>query len=155
MAKKTLVEYAGNDFFIGTTPSGHAQVIDLSGERSAATRPMELVQVALGGCTGADVISVLKKKRQQVTSYRIEIEASRREEHPRSYKRIDVKHVVRGHKISEKEVADAVQLSTDKYCGVIASLRPTVEIVATWEIQEEATLPLADARGSETGSAQK
>lgn len=145
MAKKTLVEYAGNDFFIGTTPSGHAQVIDLSGERSAATRPMELLQVALGGCSGADVISILKKKRQQVTAYRIEIEASRRDEHPRSYKRMDVKHIVRGHKISEKAVADAVQLSTDKYCGVIASLRPTVEIVATWEIQEETEAPAEDA----------
>lgn len=135
--KKTLVEYAGNDFFIGTTPSGHAHVIDINGQRSAASGPFELVQVALGGCTGADVISVLKKKRQQVTSYRIEIQASRREEHPRSYKRIDVKHIVRGRGISEKAVADAVQLSTDKYCGVIASLRPTAEIVATWEIQEE------------------
>jgi putative redox protein len=135
--KMTLVEYAGNDFFVATTPSGHAQVIDVSGERSAATGPMELVQVALGGCTGADVISVLKKKRQQVTSYRLEITASRRDEHPRSYKRIDVKHIVRGRRISEKAVAQAVQLSTDKYCGVIASLRPTVEIVATWEIQEE------------------
>lgn len=145
MAKKTLVEYAGNDFFIGTTPSGHAQVIDLSGERSAATRPMELLQVALGGCSGADVISILKKKRQQVTAYRIEIEASRRDEHPRSYKRMDVRHIVRGHKINEKAVADAVQLSTDKYCGVIASLRPTVEIVATWEIQEETEAPAENA----------
>lgn len=137
MAKKTLVEYAGNDFFIGTTASGHAQAIDTNGERSAATGPLELVQVALGGCTGADVIAVLKKKRQQVTSYRIEIEASRRDEYPRSYKRIDVKHIVRGRGISESAVAKAVQLSTEKYCGVIASLRPTVEIVASWEIEEE------------------
>jgi putative redox protein len=143
MAKKTLVEYAGNDFLIATTASGHAQVIDIHHERSAATGPMELVQVALGGCTGADVISVLKKKRQQVTSYRIEIEASRRDEHPRSYKRIDVKHIVRGRGVSEKAVAQAVQLSTDKYCGVIASLRPTVEIVATWEIEEEPAEPVA------------
>ncbi len=145
MAKMTLVEYAGDDFFIGTTTSGHAQVIDINGERSAATGPFELVQVALGGCTGADVISVLKKKRQQVTSYRLEITATRRDEHPRSYKRIEVKHVVRGRGISEKAVAQAVQLSTDKYCGVIASLRPTAEIVATWEIQEE---PVEPAQGA-------
>jgi putative redox protein len=144
MAKNTLVEYSGNDFFVATTPSGHAQVIDINGERSAAAGPFELVQLALGGCTGADVISVLKKKRQQVTSYRIEIQALRRDEHPRSYKRIDVKHIVRGRGISEKAVAQAVQLSTDKYCGVIASLRPTVEIVATWEIQEEPA-PAQDA----------
>jgi putative redox protein len=141
--KMTLVEYAGNDFFVATTPSGHAQAIDIDGSRSAAAGPFELVQVALGGCTGADVISVLKKKRQQVTSYRVEIVASRRDEYPRSYKRIEVKHIVRGRAISEKAVAQAVQLSTDKYCGVIASLRPTAEIIASWEIQEEreATAP--------------
>ncbi|MEI9811806.1 MAG: OsmC family protein [Acidobacteriota bacterium] len=131
------IEYAGNDFFVATTPSGHAQVIDIDGERSAATGPFELVQVALGGCTGADVISVLKKKRQDVTAYRVEVKAERRDEHPRSYKRIEVKHIVRGRGISEKAVEHAVQLSTEKYCGVINSLRPTAEIVATWEIQEE------------------
>jgi len=131
------VEYAGNDFFVATTASGHAQVLDIDGQRSAASGPFELVQIALAGCTGADVISVLKKKRQQVTSYRVEVRATRREEHPRSYQRIDVKHIVRGHGVSEKAVEHAVQLSTEKYCGVISSLRPTVEIEATWEIQEE------------------
>ncbi len=131
------VEYAGNDFFVATTPSGHAQVLDIDGQRSAASGPFELVQIALAGCTGADVISVLKKKRQQVTSYRVEVRATRREEYPRSYQRIDVKHIVRGRGISEKAVEHAVKLSTDKYCGVISSLRPTAEIVATWEIQEE------------------
>ena len=131
------IEYAGNDFFVATSPSGHAQVIDVNGQRSAATGPFEMVQLALGGCTGADVISVLQKKRQQVTAYRIEVRATRREEHPRSYERIEVRHFVRGHGISEKAVEQAVQLSTDKYCGVISSLRPTVEIVASWEIAEE------------------
>lgn len=131
-------EWAGDDFFVATTPSGHAQVIDIDGQRSAASGPLELVQIALAGCTGADVISVLKKKRQQVTSYRVEVRATRREEHPRSYQRMEVKHVVRGRGVEEAAVRHAVQLSTDKYCGVISSLRPTVEIVATWEIQEDA-----------------
>lgn len=131
-----VAEYAGDDFFVATTPSGHAQVIDLNGERSAASGPLELVQIALAGCTGADVISILKKKRQEVTAYRVEVRATRREEHPRSYQQMDVKHIIRGRSIEEKAVAHAVQLSTDKYCGVISSLRPTVEIVATWEIHE-------------------
>ena len=130
-------DWAGDDFFVATTPSGHAQVIDIDGQRSAASGPLELVQIALAGCTGADVISVLKKKRQQVTSYRVEVRATRREEHPRSYQRMEVKHIVRGRGVEERAVEHAVQLSTDKYCGVISSLRPTVEIVATWEIQEE------------------
>jgi len=131
------VEYAGDDFFVATPPSGHAQVIDINGERSAASGPLELLFIALGGCTGADVISVLHKKREQVTGYKIEIRAERREEHPRSFKKFEVKHIVRGRGISEKAVAQAIQLSTDKYCGVAATLRPTAEIVTSYEIQEE------------------
>ena len=131
------IEYAGNDFFVGVTPSGHAQVIDIDGQRSAATGPFELLQISLGGCTAADVISVLKKKRQDVTHYRVEVRTERREEHPRSYRRIAVKHIVRGRGISEAAVEHAVNLSTEKYCGVIATVRPTAEVVATWEIQEE------------------
>lgn len=135
------IDYAGDDFFIGTSPSGHAQVIDVNGERSAATGPFEMVQLAVGGCSGADVISILKKKRQQVTAYRIEVRGTRRSEHPRSYDRIEVKHIVTGHHIAEAAVAHAVQLSTDKYCGVISSLRPTVEVVATFEIHQAETAP--------------
>ena len=130
-------EYAGNDLFVATTPSGHAQVVEIDGARSSASGPMELVQVALATCSGADVISVLKKKRQQVTSYRVEVRATRREEHPRSYATMQVKHIVRGRGISERAVEHAVQLSTDKYCGVVASLRPTVLITASWEIHED------------------
>jgi putative redox protein len=131
------VHYAGNGFFVGTTPSGHSQVLDIDRERNSAAGPFELVQVALGGCTGADVISVLQKKRQNVTAYRVEVHATRRQEHPRTFERIEVKHFVRGHGLSEPAVAHAVQLSTEKYCGVINSLRPTAEIVATWVIEEE------------------
>jgi putative redox protein len=109
----------------------------MDGSRSAATGPFELLQLSLAACTGADVISVLKKKRQEVTSYRVEIRSTRREEHPRSYKRIDVRHIVRGRGISEQAVEHAVTLSTDKYCGIIGTVRPTAEVVATWEIQEE------------------
>jgi putative redox protein len=130
------LEYAGNDFFVGTTPSGHAQVIDINGQRSAATGPFELLTLSLGGCTGADVISVLKKKRQRVTAYKIEIRYTRRPDYPRSYERIEVKHIVTGHAVEEHAVAHAVQLSTDKYCGVISTVRPTAEVVATWEIRE-------------------
>ena len=131
------VEYAGDDFFVAVTPSGHAQVLDLKGERSAASGPLELMMVALGGCTAADVISVLRKKREQVTAYKVEVRAERREEHPRSFRRFEVRHIVRGKGISEKAVAQAIQLSTDKYCGVAATVRPAAEIVTSYEIQEE------------------
>src|SRR5436190_15706648 len=96
------LDYAGDDFFVAVTPSGHAQVLDIKGERSAASGPLELLLIALGGCTGADVISVLQKKREKVTAYKIEIRGERREEHPRSFRRFEVRHIVRGMGISEK-----------------------------------------------------
>jgi putative redox protein len=131
------VHYAGNDFFIAVSPSGHAVPIDTNSQRSAASGPLELLLLALGGCTGADVISILHKKREQVTDYRVEIRGERREEHPRSFRRLELRHIVRGRGVSEASVARAVLLSTEKYCSVAATLRPTAEIVSTWEIQEE------------------
>jgi putative redox protein len=112
----------------------------MKGERSAASGPMELLFLALGGCTAADVISVLQKKREKVTGYKVEVRGERREEHPRSFRKFEVKHIVRGRGISEKAVAHAIQLSTDKYCGVAATVRPTAEIVTSYEIQEEPTI---------------
>ena len=132
------VEYAGDDFFVAVTPSGHAQAIDIRGERSAAAGPTELLYLALGSCTGADVISVLQKKLQKVTGYRIEIRGERREEYPRSFRKMELKHIIRGRGVSAEAVAKAVELSTDKYCGVAATLRPTAEIVSSFEIIEDA-----------------
>jgi putative redox protein len=131
------LQFAGDGFFVATTPSGHAQVIDFQGERRAAASPVELLLLALGGCTGADVIAILQKKREAVTEYKIEVHGERREEHPRSFRRLEVRHIVKGRGISQRSVEQAIQLSTDKYCSVAASLRPTAEIVSTYEIQEE------------------
>jgi putative redox protein len=132
-----VIHYAGNDYFVAVPPSGHAITLDINGERSAAPGPLELLLVALGGCTGADVISVLKKKRERVTDYRIEVHGDRREEHPRSFRKMEVRHILRGRGLSAESVARAIELSTNKYCSVSASLRPTVEIVTSFEIHEE------------------
>src|SRR5882762_11660314 len=102
---KATIHFAGNDFFVGVTPSGHAQAIETNSDRASAATPMELVLIALGSCTAVDVISILKKKRQQVTDYRVEVSGARRDEYPRSYTRLDVKHIVRGHAVSEQAVA--------------------------------------------------
>ncbi len=134
---KATVHFGGNDFFVGVTPSGHAQAIETNSERASAATPMELVLIALGSCTAVDVISILKKKRQQVTDYRVEVRGARREEHPHSYTRLDVKHIVRGHAVSEQAVARAIELSDTKYCSVAASLRGSAEIVTSYEIVEE------------------
>src|SRR6266550_7637630 len=134
---KATIHFAGNDFFVGVTPSGHAQAIETDSERHVAATPMELVLLALGSCTGVDVISILKKKRQQVTDYRIEVSGERREEFPRSYTRLNVKHIVRGRGVSDQAVASAIELSDTKYCSVAATLRGSAEIVTSYEIVEE------------------
>jgi putative redox protein len=136
---KATITFAGDDFFIGTTPSGHAQVLETDSSRSSAATPMELLLIALGGCTGVDVISILKKKRQRVTDYRIEVSGDRREEYPRSYTRLEVKHIVRGHHLSAQAVASAIELSDTKYCSVAATLRGSAEIISTYEIVEDET----------------
>ena len=134
---KAVVHFAENDFFVGVTPSGHAQAIETNSERASAVTPMELLLIALGSCTGVDVVSILKKKRQHVTGYRVEVSGDRREEHPHSYTRLYVKHIVRGRGVTQQAVARAIELSDMKYCSVAATLRGTAEIVTSYEIVEE------------------
>lgn len=105
-----------------------------SGPDAMAASPVQAVLAALGGCTGMDVISILRKKRQQVTDYEVVMSGERREEHPRAYTKIDVLHRVTGHDVSEAAVADAIRLSDTKYCSVHAMLRPAVEITSRFEI---------------------
>lgn len=131
------VQYAGDDFFIGTAPSGNVQLMDANSDRKAAQTPLEMLLVAVAGCTAYDVQSILKKKRQDVTDYRVEIAGTRREEMPRAFIKFHIKHVVRGRGISEKAVADAIRLSDTTYCSVAATVRPTAEITTSYEIVEE------------------
>ena len=133
---KAVVHFASNDFFVGITPSGHSVTLDTSGERSAAPTPMELLLIALGSCTAVDVIGILKKKREEVNDYRVEVWGERREEHPRSYRKLGVHHIVRGRNVSKRAVKQAIELSETKYCSVAATLRPGAEIVSSFEIIE-------------------
>ena len=131
---KATVQYAGDEFFIGTPPSGHAQIIDTKGDRRAAPTPLEMLLVSVAACTAADVISILLKKRQDVTDYKVEIEGERFEEHPRKFTKFNVHHIVHGRNVSDKAVADAIELSDTKYCSVAATVRPTAEITTSYEI---------------------
>jgi putative redox protein len=134
---KAVVHFAGEDLFIGITPSGHALTLDTDHERSTAPSPIELLLVALGSCTAVDVAGILSKKRQKVTSYRVEVDGKRREEHPRAYTSMNVRHIVKGFNISKQAVAQAIELSETKYCSVAATLRPTVTIHSSFEIIED------------------
>lgn len=135
----TLIQYAGDEYFIATTPSGHAQTVDVKSGRKSAPGPLELFLAGLGSCTAADVISILHKKRQQVTDYRVEIRTQRRDDHPRAFVRIELKHIVRGTHLSAEAVARAIELSTHKYCSAVATVRPTAEVVTSYEVLEEGT----------------
>jgi putative redox protein len=134
---KARIKFAGDDLFIGISPSGHAITLDTDHDRSSAPTPVELLLIALGSCTGVDVVSILAKKRQHITDYFVEVSGERREEHPRSFKSMRVHHVLTGSNISPKAVEQAIELSETKYCSVAATLRPTVEIHSTFEIIEE------------------
>ncbi len=133
---KATVQYAGDEFFIGTTPSGHAQAIDTKGDRKAAPSPLEMLLISVAACTAADVVSILKKKRQDVSGYRAEITGTRVEDHPRKFVKFHIHHIVHGRSVSEKAVADAIELSDTKYCSVAATVRPTAEITTSHEILE-------------------
>lgn len=134
---KAIIHHAGDEFFIGITPTGHALTLDTNHDRSSAPTPVELLLIALGSCTAVDVIGILNKKREQVTDYRVEVRGERQPDHPRSFKRMEVKHIITGRKVAAKSVAQAIELSETKYCSVAATLRPTVEIVSSFEIIEE------------------
>ena len=130
------VKYAGDDFFIGTTPSGHAQAIDTKGDRKSAPTPMEMLLVSVAACTAADIVSILEKKRQKISDYKVEIKGERREEHPQAFVKFHIHHIVYGTDVSERAVARAIELSDTKYCSVAATVRPTAEIITSYEIIE-------------------
>ena len=133
---EATVQYGGDGFFIGTPPSGHAQVIDVKGDRKAAPSPLEMLLVSVAGCTAADVISILEKKRQIIDSYIVRITGQRKDDHPRAFIAFHIHHIVHGRSVSEKAVADAIELSDTKYCSVAATVRPTAEITTSFEIVE-------------------
>ena len=133
-SSRAIVRFAGDELFIGTTPSGHSVTFDTNSERSIAPSPVEILLVALGSCTAVDVISILTKKRQRVTNYVVEVTGERRDEYPRKYTSMKLTHILTGTDLSPKAVAQAIELSETKYCSVAATFRPTVEIQSTFKI---------------------
>lgn len=133
---KANVRYAGDGYFVGTTPSGYPQLMDSKGDRHSAPSPLELLLVSVAACTSFDVQSILEKKRQDVTAYNVEITGERKDDHPRAFIKFHIHHIVQGRSVSEKAVADAIELSDTKYCSVAATVRPTAEITTSFEIIE-------------------
>lgn len=136
---EAVIQFAGDDMFIGTSPSGHSFAIDTKGDRKSAPTPMELLLVSVAACTAADVISILQKKRQDVSQYRVKVTGTRAKDHPRKYETFHVHHIVHGRGVSEAAVARAIEISDTKYCSVSATVRPTAEITTSFEIIEAGT----------------
>lgn len=108
-------------------------------------RPTELLLVGLAGCTGIDVVSILKKMREDVTGYEINVVGDRQDEHPKKYTKITVEHVFRGHGLSPRNVERAVRLSADKYCSASANLSAGAEVEHTFRIEELSTDSATDS----------
>ncbi len=106
-----------------------------SGGSDSGITPMEALLSALGGCMGMDTLSILRKKRQRVTGFRVNLQGQRAEEHPRRYTHIAMEFVVRGFGVSPEAVARSIELSHTKYCSVAASL--SAEITTSFRVEEE------------------
>jgi putative redox protein len=127
----------GTRLRFGVRAGGQAFVLD-SGPEAEGPSPVQALQAALGGCTAMDVISILRKKRQPVTGYEVEVLAERRlDRHPRIFTEMEIIHRVWGRGISPAAVAEAVELSDTKYCAVHAMLEHAVAIRSRFEIIEE------------------
>jgi putative redox protein len=128
--------------FEAETGSGHRLRLDAApdhGGHDTGPSPMELLLASLGGCTGMDVVSILRKMRQDVTDYRVEVQGTRRDEHPQVFTHIQVTHVVRGRQLDPAKVARAVELSATRYCSASAMLAESADLKHTFRIEDEAT----------------
>lgn len=133
------VKYVDGLQFVGEASSGHAVLMDgdqAFGGKNTAVRPTELLLIGLGGCSGMDVVSVLKKKKQNLKGLEININGKRAQEHPRKFTEIDIEFVVTGHDLSEDAVRRAIDLSMEKYCSVKATLEGCAGISFSYRIVE-------------------
>lgn len=133
------IRLAGEMRFVATSATGHQITLDASpegGGHDAGPMPIELVLMGLGGCTAMDVLGILRKMRQDVTDYSIDVHATRRDEHPKVFTDVTVEHVVTGHHVSPDAVEKAVKLSWEKYCSVGAMLEKSATMTHTWRVVE-------------------
>lgn len=126
--------------FSARTGSGFTLTLDAAsdvGGNDRGPRPMELILLGLGGCTAMDVISILRKMRQEVTGYEVLLRGERVAEHPKVYQTIVVEHVVRGRRLKPDAVRRAIELSNTRYCPASAMLRKTARIDVTYRLIDE------------------
>ena len=138
---QTSVHWLENVAFEAKTQSGHSLIMDGSAEyggENRGPRPMELILMGLGGCASFDIVTILKKSRQEVTHVECQLTAERADSIPAVFTKIHLHFVVKGKAVKEKQVAKAVELSAEKYCSASKMLSDGgVEISHDFEIIEQ------------------
>ncbi len=127
------VKWVAGQQFLAVMPSGHAVPFDADRERNSAPGPMEMLLGALGACTAADVVLILKKKRQRLESLEVVISGERAADPPTVWTRLEILYRLRGA-LDDKAVHNAIGLSETKYCSVAAMLRKTASVTFRYEI---------------------
>jgi putative redox protein len=124
--------------FEGTAGSGFSVRLDALPEEGGGSGfgPMELVLVGLAGCTAMDVISILKKKLQDVTGFEVRAHGLRADDHPKVFTDITLEYVARGHNVDPKALERSIELSENKYCSAMGMLKKAANITTTFRVEE-------------------
>lgn len=122
--------------FLGVANSGYVVPMDSQSGPETGVGPVEMTAIALGGCTAMDVVSILKKKRKQVSAFEVRVHADRSNDYPKVISRATLEYVVIGHDIDEASVRRAIELSVKQYCPVHAMLSKAFPIQLNYSIFE-------------------
>lgn len=136
MTKRVVIHHLAGHRFLGMNEQGDKVMID-GDQPATGPRPMELLLMALGACTAYDVVDIMKKKKQPLARYRVEVEGIRAETHPRRYTHITVTHIASGPGVTLEALERAAHLSHTKYCSVSASLNAEIAVKVVLEPWEE------------------
>jgi putative redox protein len=137
MSGQTVLRWVpGGNRFVSTDSTGHSVVLSTPNENSGM-KPSELILSALAGCASVDVVDILAKKRTPLTHLEVQVSAEQDADPPWTFRKIYVKFLVKGEGLTEKNVAQAIELSEEKYCSVAATLRGKAEIITSFEILED------------------
>lgn len=127
------VKWIGGKQFIGVDSTKHSVVLSTPDE-GVGMKPSELMLVALASCTAVDVVEILNKKRLGLESLEISAEAQQEKDPPWTFRKIHLTYRLKGERLTEKDVAQAIELSEEKYCSVASTLRGVAEITTSFEI---------------------
>ncbi len=137
--KKAVVKHIKGVTFMGKADSNHWVTMDGPenfGGSDAGTRPKELLMLALGGCTGSDVASILGKKKIKLDGFEMNISADVADEHPQVFTKMHLEYIFYGKNLPEKDIERAIDLSLTKYCSVTAMLQKAMPIEHSYKIIE-------------------